>query len=109
MKEKINEYPIARPITAESRKKIDQFIEQNATRLGRAITAKWDESGTTLALSSDPVQWDLVFHPDKVESFATAPFWLKMLFTENIRATVDQTIRQMLTDSRLSDSTSGKE
>jgi hypothetical protein len=99
MKEKINEYAIDRPLTAARRKKINQFIEKNAGRLGRAISHGWDESGTVLTLASEPVEWQFVFHPNRVESFGSAPFWVKMLFTEKRRRTVDQVIMQMLDEA----------
>jgi hypothetical protein len=99
MKEKINEYPIDRPLNAARRKKINQFIEENAGRLGRAISHNWDESGTVLSLASDPVEWEFVFHKNRVESFGSAPFWIKMLFTEKRRKTVDQVVIQMLEEA----------
>jgi hypothetical protein len=99
MKEKINEYPIDRPITAGRRKKIEQFIKTNAGRLGRPVSHEWDESGTVLALASDPVRWEFVFHPKRVEAFGSAPFWVKMLFTEKRRKTVDQVVAQMLEET----------
>jgi hypothetical protein len=99
MKEKINEYPIDRPINAARRKKINQFIETNAGRLGRPVSAEWDESGAVLTLASDPVEWEFVFHPNRVEAYGSAPFWVKMLFTEKRRATVDQVVVQMLEDA----------
>jgi hypothetical protein len=99
MKEKINEYPIERPINAARRKKINEFIDTNADRLGRAISCRWDEGGTVLTLASDPVEWEFVFHPDRVESFGSAPFWVKMLFTEKRRKTVDMVVLQMLDEA----------
>jgi len=99
MKEKINEYPIDHPLTAGRRKKINQFIENNAGRLGRPVSAEWDESGTVLHLASDPVEWQFVFHPTRVEAFGSAPFWIKMLFTEKRRKTVDQVVIQMLEET----------
>jgi hypothetical protein len=99
MREKINEYPIDRPLTAARRKKIDKYIESNAGRLGRAISAEWDESGKVLTLASDPVRWEFVFHRNRVESFGSAPFWIKMLFTEKRRKTADQVIVQMLEEA----------
>jgi len=99
MKEKINEYPIDKPLNAARRKKIDQFINANSGRLGRPVEHTWDKSGKILSLASDPVQFEFVFHIDRVESFATAPFWVKMLFTEKRRQTVDQVIDQMLEEA----------
>jgi hypothetical protein len=99
MKEKINDYPIDKPLNAARRKKIDQFIAANSGRLGRPVEHEWDKSGKILSLASDPVQFEFVFHIDRVESFASAPFWVKMLFTEKRRQTVDQVIEQMLEDA----------
>ena len=99
MKEKINEYPIDRPLNAARRKKIDEFIEANSGRLGRPVAHEWDESGRVLSLASDPVRFEFVFHATRMESFASAPFWVKMLFTEKRRQTVDQVIEQMLDEA----------
>ena len=99
MKEKINEYPIDRPLNAARRKKIDQFITANSGRLGRPVESEWDDSGKVLLLASDPVQFEFVFHADRVVSYGTAPFWVKMLFTEKRRQTVDQVITQMLDEA----------
>jgi len=99
MKEKINEYAIDRPLNAARRKKIEQFIESSAERLGRAILHEWDESGTVLSLASDPVLWEFVFHRNRVETYGSAPFWLKLLFTENRRKTADQVVLQMLEEA----------
>jgi hypothetical protein len=99
MKEKINDYPIDRPLTAARRKKINQFIENNAGRLGRPVSAEWDESGTVLLLASDPVKWEFVFHSTRVEAFGTAPFWVKMLFTEKRRKVVDEVVMQLLEEA----------
>jgi hypothetical protein len=99
MKEKINEYTIDRPITVARRKKIDRFIAANAGRLGRAFSAQWDESGRVLTLASDPVEWQFIFHPDRVEAYGSAPFWVKMLFTEKRRRAVDDVVMQMLEEA----------
>jgi hypothetical protein len=99
MKERINEYAIDRPLNAARRKKVNQFVEANAARLGRAISHKWDESGTVLSLASDPVLWEFVFHPDRVETYGSAPFWVKLLFTEKRRKTADQVVLQMLQEA----------
>jgi len=99
MKEKINEYAIDRPLNATRRKKINQFVESNASRLGRAISHQWDESGTVLSLASDPVLWEFVFHADRVETYGSAPFWVKLLFTEKRRKTADQVVLQMLQEA----------
>jgi len=109
MKEKINEYPIDRPINAARRKKITQFIESNVGRLGRAVAAEWDESGKKLLLRSDPVEWEFVFHPNRVEAFGSAPFWVKMLFTEKRRKTVDEVVVQMLAEAGLVGASSAEE
>jgi len=99
MKEKINEYAIDRPLNATRKKKIEQFIANNAERLGRAISHEWDESGTVLSLASNPVLWEFVFYRDRVETYGSAPFWVKMLFTEKRRKTADEVVLQMLQDA----------
>jgi len=103
MKEKINEYPIDKPLNVARRKKIDRFIAANSGRLGRPVAHEWDKAGKVLSLASDPVQFEFVFHIDRVESFASAPFWVKMLFTEKRRKTVDEVIEQMLAETGFRD------
>jgi hypothetical protein len=100
MKEKINAYPIDRPITAARRQKIDRFIQGQAGRLGdRPFSHGWSESGAVLRLESSPVEWEFVFYPDRVEAFGSAPFWVKMLFNAKRRAAADEIIFQMLEEA----------
>jgi hypothetical protein len=99
MKEKINEYPIDKPLSAARRKKIDAFITENSGRLGRPVEHQWDKAGKVLSLASDPVQFEFIFEEDRVVSYASAPFWVKMLFTEKRRQTVDEVIEQMLDEA----------
>ena len=101
MKEKFGEYRIDRPLTADCRLKMDRFIEGRASGLNRPFSYSWDESGSVLHLASAPVEWDLVFHADKVEAFGNAPLWLKMLFTEKRRAAANGMILQMLAEAGL--------
>jgi hypothetical protein len=101
MREKINEYPIDRPLTAARRQKIDRFIQGYASRLDRPFSHEWDESGSVLRLASTPVEWDFVFHKDRVEAFGSAPMWVKMLFTQKRRAVANEMILQMLAEAGL--------
>ena len=99
MKEKFKEYRIDHPLTAGRRQKINRFIKSNASRLGRPFSHQWDESGTVLLLASDPVEWKLIFHPTRLEVIGSAPLWVKMLFTEKRRNTVNAVILQMLEET----------
>lgn len=101
MKEKINEYRIDVPLTAAHRQKIDRFIDRYASGLDRPFAHRWDESGSVLHLSSTPVEWDFVFHPDRVEAFGSAPLWVKMLFTQKRRAAADEMVFEMLEEAGL--------
>jgi len=101
MKEKISEYPTTAPLTAERREKIDQFIKSNAARVGRPFSHEWDESGNVLVLASNPVEWQFIFHPERVEVYGSAPAWVRMLFTDKLRNTVNEVIVQMLEDAGL--------
>ena len=91
-----NVYPIDRPLTPGRRIKIDHFIQAHPGRLDRDISSHWEDSGSVLILASHPVQWKLVFHPRRVEVFASAPIWVRMLFTEKRKAVAHQVILQML-------------
>jgi hypothetical protein len=96
MKEKMSEYPIDHPLTEERRREIDRFIQANASRVGRAFTHEWDESGSQLRLASDPVEWQFVFHPERVEVYGSAPALIRMLYTDHLRNKVNEVILEML-------------
>ena len=99
MKEKINDYPIDKPLTAGRRQKIDRFIAANAQRLGRPVSHEWVESGKVLILASDPVEWRFIFHKNHLEVIGSAPFWVKLLFTEKRRRVANEVIEQMLDET----------
>lgn len=101
MKEKFNEYPIGHPLTAARRQKIDRFIQNNASRLDRPLSHRWDKSGKVLFLASSPVEWEFVFHPDRVEAFGSAPLWVRLLFTEKRKKVANEVILQMLQEGGL--------
>ena len=96
MREKINEYPIDRPLTAGRRQKLDPFMKDYAGRLARPFAHRWDESGSILFLETSPVEWEFVFHPKRVEVFGSAPLWVKLLFTEKRRNALNEMILEML-------------
>jgi hypothetical protein len=108
MKEKINEYRIDRAVTAGRRKKIDEFIRRNVSRLGRPVSHQWDDSGSILRLASKPVEWEFVFHANRVEAIGSAPLWVKMLFTEKRRKAADEVILQMLEETGFLGSAAGR-
>ncbi|HEX4087031.1 MAG TPA: hypothetical protein VHY22_19105 [Chthoniobacteraceae bacterium] len=103
MAEKLFDFEINHPLTAERRETMDRFIAANAGRLGRPVSHRWDDAGNVLRVASDPVEWVFTFYPDRLEVFGTAPFWIKMLFTEKLRAVAHQTIRDMLAEAGLID------
>jgi hypothetical protein len=103
MTEKFGEYPLDRPIDAERREKIEQFIAANAAGLGRPVSHEWLESGKVLVLDSDPVQWRLVFHPGRLEAFASAPLWVRLLFTEKRRKVARDVILRMIHEAGFAD------
>jgi hypothetical protein len=45
------------------------------------------------------VEWKLSFHPNRLEVHGSAPFWVKMLFTEKRKKVVNDVILQMLEES----------
>ena len=67
MKEKIAEFPVSQPLTAARRKALDRLITDNAGRSPWPITHAWAESGDRLEVTTKPVEWEIVFHADKVE------------------------------------------
>ena len=86
MKEKIAEFPVSQPLTPARRRAVNQLIAENAGRSPWPITHAWAESGDRLAVTTKPVEWEIVFHPDKVEVFGHGPLWARLLFTKKKRA-----------------------
>ena len=86
MKEKIDEFPVSQPLTAARRKAIDRLITENASRSPWPIRHAWADSGDRLEVTTKPVEWAIVFHPDKVEVFGHGPLWARLLFTKKKRA-----------------------
>jgi hypothetical protein len=78
--DKIYEFAIDEPLTAARRKGIGQEIKKNAHLSPKPLTFEWNED--TLLISAEPVKAEVRFHPKKVELFASAPFWARLLFTE---------------------------
>ena len=80
---------------------MDRLIEENTHRIPWPVTHAWDNSGKRLELSTKPVDWEIVFHADKVEVFGYGPLWARMLFTKKKRALLHDGIEQALETGRL--------
>ena len=85
MKEKIDEFPVSQPLTTARRRAVDKMIAENASRSPWPIKHSWAESGDRLEVTTKPVEWEIVFHADKVEIFGRGPLWARLLFTKKKR------------------------
>ena len=96
MKEKIDEFPVSQPLTAARRKALDRMITENASRSPWPISHRWSESADRLEVTTKPVEWEVVFHADKVEVFGRGPLWARLLFTKSKRALLHEGISEAL-------------
>lgn len=96
MKEKIDEFAVTQLLTAARRKALDQLIAANAGRSPWPISHTWADSGDRLEVTTKPVEWEVVFHPDKVEVFGRGPLWARLLFTKKKRALLHDGIAEAL-------------
>jgi len=96
MQEKIHEYKITQPLTAERRKAILALIKDNAARSPWPIEYAWDKSKTRLLVTSKPMNLEVVFHPTKIEVYRDAPLWARMLITKKKQAQMLEAVVNIL-------------
>ncbi len=89
MTEKIDEFPISQPLTSARRKKLEKMIDENAFQSPSPVSYHWEDPHL-LRVVTKPVEWKIVFEAHKIEVFATAPFWAKMLLTRKRREEMHQ-------------------
>jgi hypothetical protein len=87
MKEKIYAIGIKRPLNASRRKAIDQFLDENASKVKWPSSYRWDEANDQLLrITVFPVKWEIWFTPKRVTVYGSGPIWARLLFSEKKKA-----------------------
>ena len=95
MSEKIEEFVIHQPLTAARRKALEGIIDDNAHLSPGEVSYEW-ESPHVLLIVTHPVKWEVLFHARKIEVYAEAPFWARMLFTKKKRDELVNLLRRSI-------------
>jgi hypothetical protein len=92
-------FSIDSPLTPAKRRSIEAQIEDNAKTLEREISYKWLKRGEErfLRILTDPVTIEVVFFDDRIECFAAAPAWARLLLTKARKAELKAQLEQVLT------------
>jgi len=91
----IEEFIIHQPLTAARRKALEALIDENAHLSPGEVSYEW-ENPHVLLLTTHPVKWEILFHAHKIELFAEAPFWARMLFTRKKKDELVSVLRDMI-------------
>jgi hypothetical protein len=95
--EKIYEFPTDQALTPARRKVVEQHIERYAHLSPRPFSHSWDESEKgVLHFTAEPIFAQVRFQSKKVELYAKAPFWARLLFTEKKKLQLKEQIESML-------------
>jgi hypothetical protein len=95
--EKIFDFAIDYPLTPARRKAVEKHILINARLSPRPVTYNWDEDdGEVLHIAAEPVQIEVRFQETKVELYAAAPLWARLLFTNKKKAELKDQIESIL-------------
>jgi hypothetical protein len=100
MKEKLYDIPIDHPLDLSRRKAIAAHVERNSHESKVSIQMNWDKNAKDiLHIEARPFTFEVIFHPEKVEIFGSAPKWARVLFTNKRREELKQEIKQILSAS----------
>ncbi|MGD0116619.1 MAG: hypothetical protein ABSD30_01060 [Candidatus Binatus sp.] len=95
--EKIYDFAIDYPLTPTRRKAVEKHIVLNARLFPRPVTYNWaDDDGEVLHIAAEPVQIEVRFQETKVELYAAAPLWARLLFTNKKKAELKDQIESIL-------------
>jgi hypothetical protein len=95
--EKIFDFPIDSPLNAAKRKTVERQIKQNAHLSPKPVSFRWNEDDDdVLHIEAEPLLIEVRFQPKKVELFATAPLWARLLFTKQRKAELKEEIESVL-------------
>jgi hypothetical protein len=95
--EKIYEFQTDQSLTAARRKVVDEHIVRYAHLSPKPFTHSWDEEEKgVLHFTAEPIFAQVRFQSKKVELYAKAPLWARLLFTEKKKLQLKEQIESML-------------
>jgi hypothetical protein len=100
MKEKLYDIAIDHPLTSGRRKALNQHIARNVHLAEVPLRHEWDaKAAEILRITADPVTFEVKFHPQKVEIYASAPLWARLFLTAKKKELLKQEIQSILSDA----------
>ena len=94
-REKIYSFAIDHPLTPAKRKAVERHLKANVPLSPSRVSWEWDDP-ETLHILAHPVQVDVRFKRERVELFAAAPLWARLLFTKQRKAELKEQIQAVL-------------
>lgn len=95
--EKIYEFETHQSLTPARRKVVEEHIERYAHLSPRPFSHSWDEEEKgVLHFTSEPIFAQVRFQSKKVELYAKAPLWARLLFTEKKKLQLKEQIESLL-------------
>jgi hypothetical protein len=100
MKEKLYDIAIENPLTSARRKALNQHIARNVHLSDVPFHYEWDsKAAEILRITADPMTFEVKFHAQKVEIYASAPLWARLLLTAKKKELLKKEIQSILSDT----------
>ena len=97
MKEKLYDIAIENPLTSARRKALNQHIARNVHLSDVPLRYEWDsKAAEILRITADPMTFEVKFHAQKVEIYASAPLWARLLLTAKKKELLKKEIQSIL-------------
>jgi hypothetical protein len=93
-REKIYEFALDRPLTPAKRKTVEKYLQKNAHLSPKPVSYSWDEE--VLYIEAKPVLVEVRFQQKRVELYATAPLWARLLFTKQKKVELKEELELIL-------------
>jgi hypothetical protein len=99
--EQIFVFPIQAKLTVEKRLAIDAHVDEIGRAFEREVSHKWLKRGEErlVRILVDPITIEAVFFDDRIECFAAAPTWARLLFTKTRKQEVKDRLEQILIEA----------
>ena len=108
-REKIYDFAIDSPLTSAKRKLVEKHIAQNAHLSPNPISYSWDgDNDQVLHIEAAPLLIEVSFQTSRVELYATAPLWARLLFTKQRKAELKGQIESILQKAKFVTATKPK-
>ncbi|MFG1480007.1 hypothetical protein V5F53_15310 [Xanthobacter sp. V4C-4] len=100
-KEKIFEFQIEKPLTAQRRKAVEKYIEKQAELNKTALEYGWaGADDTILEIAASPIEIEVRFQEHVVELYGAAPLWARLLFTDKKKGELKAQIEVLLREAK---------